>query len=246
VSTAAEVWQEVQASYASYDFHKVFHTLHEYCVTDLSVLCIDVLKDRLYCSAKDTKEYASAVTALWHVIELLVRELAPILSFTAEEIFGYLPEAMKGAETTVFALRPVDCAAWILPQEPRDDWKTLQGIRGAVTRAIEPLRREGTVGHALDTAVTIYLDDARMAAVDRLGADMREYCIVSQLKLAPLSGKPADLATDAELEGVAVAVAKAEGEKCPRCWIYSTEIGADPAHPEVCPRCGRMLAKLGE
>ena len=85
-----------------------------------------------------------------------------------------------------------------------------------------------------------------MAAVDRLGADLREYCIVSQLKLAPLSGKPADLASDAELEGVAVAVAKAEGEKCPRCWIYSTEIGADPAHPDVCPRCGRMLARLGE
>ncbi len=246
VSTAAEVWQEVQASYASYDFHKVFHSLHEYCVTDLSVLCIDVLKDRLYCSAKDTKEYASAVTALWHVIELLVRELAPILSFTAEEIYSYLPEAMKTGETTVFALRPVDCSSWILPQDSRDDWKTLQSLRGAVTRAIEPLRRDGAVGHALDTAATIYLDEARMAAVDRLGADLREYCIVSQLTLAPMTAKPADLPGDPELEGVAVAVAKAEGEKCPRCWIYSTEIGADPAHPDVCPRCGRMLARLGE
>ena len=244
VSKAAEIYRSVQEGYQSYDFHKVYHLLHEYCVTDLSVLCIDVLKDRIYCSARNTVEFRSAVTAMYHIIELLVRDLAPILSFTADEIFDYLPASLKEGAPTVFALKPVDCASWILPEDARGDWKVLQDVRGAVTRAIEPLRQQGVIGHALDTSITLYVSDDVRGALDRTGADLREWCIVSQIHVEGLASKPADLAEDSLSAGVAVKVDKAEGEKCPRCWIYSTEIGADPAHPDVCPRCAHMLDEL--
>ena len=244
VSKAAEIYRSVQEGYQSYDFHKVYHLLHEYCVTDLSVLCIDVLKDRIYCSARNTVEFRSAVTAMYHIIELLVRDLAPILSFTADEIFDYLPDSLKEGAPTVFALKPVDCASWILPEDARGDWKVLQDVRGAVTRAIEPLRQQGVIGHALDTSITLYVSDDVRGALDRTGADLREWCIVSQIHVEGLASKPADLAEDSLSAGVAVKVDKAEGEKCPRCWIYSTEIGADPAHPDVCPRCAHMLDEL--
>ena len=244
VSKAAEIYRSVQEGYQSYDFHKVYHLLHEYCVTDLSVLCIDVLKDRIYCSARNTVEFRSAVTAMYHIIELLVRDLAPILSFTADEIFDYLPDSLKEGAPTVFALKPVDCASWILPEDARGDWKVLQDVRGAVTRAIEPLRQQGVIGHALDTSITLYVSDDVKGALDRTGADLREWCIVSQIHVEGLASKPADLAEDSLSAGVAVKVDKAEGEKCPRCWIYSTEIGADPAHPDVCPRCAHMLDEL--
>ena len=244
VSKAAEIYRSVQEGYQSYDFHKVYHLLHEYCVTDLSVLCIDVLKDRIYCSARNTVEFRSAVTAMYHIIELLVRDLAPILSFTADEIFDYLPDSLKEGAPTVFALKPVDRASWILPEDARGDWKVLQDVRGAVTRAIEPLRQQGVIGHALDTSITLYVSDDAKGALDRTGADLREWCIVSQIHVEGLVSKPADLAEDSLSAGVAVKVDKAEGEKCPRCWIYSTEIGADPAHPDVCPRCAHMLDEL--
>jgi len=245
VSKAAEIYKAVQDGYTAYDFHKVYHLLHEYCVTDLSVLCIDVLKDRIYCSAKNTVEFRSAVTAMYHIIELLVRDLAPILSFTADEIFDYLPDSLKEGASTVFALKPVDCASWVLPEDVRSDWKVLQDVRGAVTRAIEPLRQQGVIGHALDTSVTLYVSDDVKAALDRVNADLREWCIVSQIHVEGLASRPADLAEDTLSAGVAVKVDKAEGEKCPRCWIHSTEIGKDPAHPDVCPRCAHMLDELG-
>ena len=117
-------------------------------------------------------------------------------------------------------------------------------MRGAVTRAIEPLRQQGVIGHALDTSITLYVSDDVRGALDRTGADLREWCIVSQIHVEGLASKPADLAEDSLSAGVAVKVDKAEGEKCPRCWIYSTEIGADPAHPDVCPRCAHMLDEL--
>lgn len=244
VSTAAQIYQSVQQAYLAYDFHRVYHILHEYCVTDLSVLCIDVLKDRIYCSAKTSKEYKSAVTALFHILELLVRELAPVLSFTAEEIYTYFPAAFKGDEKTVFALRSVDCSSWILPEDVRNDWKVLQDVRGAVTRAIEPLRRDGKIGHSLDTNVTLYVDEQIKGCLERIGADMREYCLVSRLDIEALDKAGAEAVRDEQVAGLAIAVTRAEGTKCPRCWMYSTEIGTIPAHSDLCPRCAGVMDEL--
>ena len=203
-----------------------------------------MLKDRIYCSARTSREYRSAVTALFHILELLLRELAPVLSFTAEEIYSYFPAAFKGSEQTVFALQSVDCADWILPEDVRNDWKTLQDVRGAVTRAIEPLRRDGKVGHSLDTSITLYVSADLKACLERVGADMREYCLVSHLCVEDLAKSPENALRDEQVPDLAIVVDRAHGEKCPRCWMYSTEIGTNPEHSDLCPRCAQVMHEI--
>ncbi|MCI7405342.1 isoleucine--tRNA ligase [Desulfovibrio piger] len=243
---AAQVHDRVQDAYMTYDFHKVYHTLHNYCVTDLSAVYLDILKDRLYSSAPASKERRSAQTALYHLLCMLVRDMAPVLSFTAEEIFHHLPNDLRDDVPTVFALPPVDSKPYLLEDGVRDDWNVLLAVRGAVTRAIEPLRRDSVVGHSLDTSVTLYVADELRERLEGLHTDLRAFFIVSQLHLAPLAEAPADAVQDAEVAGLAVGVAKAAGEKCERCWIYSTELGSDPTHPTLCPRCAKVMAELPE
>ena len=244
LDVAAQVHQRIQDAYEAFEFHKVYHTLHNYCVTDLSGVYLDILKDRLYTSAPKSRERRSAQTALCHILRMLVRDMAPVLSFTAEEIFGYIPEGLREKASTVFALPPLDAAPWLLEDGVRDDWNTLLNVRGTVTRAIEPLRRDGVVGHSLDTAVTLYMADELRERVEGLKTDLRAFCIVSQLRTAALADAPAQAVQDAEVPGLAIGVDKAEGEKCERCWIYNTELGTDPEHPTLCPRCAAALKEL--
>ena len=170
--------------------------------------------------------------------------MAPILSFTADEIFGHLPEGLRGPQKTVFALQPVDIAPYLLPDGVRDDWMTLLAVRGAVTAAIEPLRREGVVGHSLDTRVTLWLADDVRERLESLDTDLRAVCIVSQLELARLADAPEGASRDTGVEGLAVSVEKARGEKCERCWIYHEDLGTDSAHPTLCPRCAAVVREL--
>ena len=190
LDAAARLHERMQTAYLAFEFHKVFHGLHNYCVTDLSADYLDILKDRLYASAPESRERRSAQSALWHILRLLLRDMAPILSFTADEIFGYLPESLRGPEKTVFALQPVDIAPYLLPDGVRDDWTTLLAVRAAVTAAIEPLRREGEVGHSLDTRVTLWLADDVRERLEGLNTDLRAVCIVSQIVLGRLFDAP--------------------------------------------------------
>ena len=244
LDVTARTHLRVQEAYQNFEFHKVFHALHNLCATDLSAMYLDILKDRLY--AADAKARRSAQTALWHILMLLVRDMAPVLSFTAEEVYGYAPEALRDAAVpTVFALPPLDADALqaadlLLDDTARAHWEQVLAVRGAVTRTIEPLRKSGEVGHSLDTRVTLYVADPLQASFEALGLDLRAMCIVSQLLVKPLAEKGA-VSEDADVPGLAVAVEKAHGEKCERCWIYSTDLGTDPAHPTLCPRCTAVL-----
>lgn len=242
VDSAALLHESLQQAYLDFEFHKVFHGLHKYCITDLSAFYLDIVKDRLYVSGADSLERRSAQTALWHILRLMLRDMAPILSFTAEEIFSLLQEGLKGPEQTVFALQPVDMRSYLLEDARRDDWQFLLAVRGAVSRAAEPLRQAGQIGHSLDTAVTLYIANDIRERLTGLGADLREVFIVSQISLKPLAETPAQAVQDPELPGVAITVARAEGEKCARCWMYTTEAGQNPEWPDVCPRCAAVLA----
>ena len=241
LDVAGRVHERVQQAYMDFDFHKVYHTLHNYCVTDLSSVYLDILKDRLYASAPASHERRSAQTALWHILCLLLRDMAPVLSFTAEEIFAHLPESLRGPELTVFALPPLEAAPYFLDEGTRDDWNVLLAVRGAVTRAIEPMRREGIIGHSLDTRVTLFVADELRQRLEGLHTDLRAVCIVSQLHMEALDRAPQAAYQDEEVAGLAIGVEKARGEKCERCWIYSTELGTDPAHPALCPRCTAVI-----
>ncbi|MBS5050455.1 MAG: class I tRNA ligase family protein, partial [Desulfovibrionaceae bacterium] len=238
-----------EEAYVEFEFHKVFHTLHGLCATDLSAFYLDVLKDRLYSSLPDSRERRSAQTALYEILLLVLRDMAPVLSFTAEEVFRYIPEALKpkyadGVDVpTVFAMPSRDMAAFALDDARRRAWESVLAIRAEVTRAIEPLRKAGIVGHPLDTHVILYMDDELRKAVSLAGADLRAVSIVSRLDTAALGDAPVD-AVLGELPGLAVEVRKAGGDKCERCWMYSEELGTDPAYPTVCPRCAAVLREL--
>lgn len=239
---AGRAHERIQDAYTEYEFHKVFHTLHNQCVTDLSAFYLDILKDRLYSSAPGSHERRSAQTALYHILMLLIRDMAPILSFTAEEVFRYVPEALRPEMTTVFALASVPATVFKLDDATRARWEKLLAVRSEVTKAIEPLRKSGTIGHSLDTRVTLHADDALRADLEALGSDLRAMFIVSQLAIAPFDAAPADAWTSEEVPGLKVAVTKADGGKCERCWIISDALGTDPAHPGICPRCTSVLA----
>lgn len=244
IDAAARVHDRVQQAYMDFDFHKVYHTLHNYCVTDLSSMYLDVLKDRLYASGPASAERRSAQTALWHILGLLLRDMAPVLSFTAEEIFAHLPEGLRGAESTVFVLQPIESAPLMLDEGTRDDWNVLTAVRGAVTKAIEPMRRDGVIGHSLDTRVTLFVADELRQRLEGLNTDLRAFCIVSQIALQPLESAPQGAYCDEEIAGLAIGVEKAHGEKCERCWIYSTELGTDAGHPTLCPRCTAVIKAM--
>ena len=243
---AARAFQRIQQAYADFEFHKVYHSLHKQCVSDLSAVYLDILKDRLYASAPASPERRSAQTALYHILLLLLRGMAPVLSFTAEEVLLYLPDRLRpqGADS-VFALPPVD-EGWLesllLDEGLLEHWAVLFEIRAALTRAIEPLRKAGTVGLSLDTRVCLYLSADLQKALRACGTDERAVCMVSQLEMLPLESAPAGAMQDEAVPGLAFVIEKAPGGKCQRCWLYSLELGTDPAHPELCPRCSRVLA----
>ena len=174
---------------------------------------------------------------------ILLRDMAPILSFTAEESYRYIPEALKGDAQTIFAARDLTQDTFILSDEVRQNWEQLLVIRSEITKAIEPLRKSGEIGHSLDTAIELYLKDSFMQALKACNTDLRAVCIVSQIHVHGIDKAPVD-AYFAETNGIAVAVSKAKGEKCERCWIYSDELGTDPEHPTLCPRCTEVMKKL--
>ncbi|MDR1857230.1 MAG: isoleucine--tRNA ligase [Desulfovibrio sp.] len=243
LDTAVRAHERMQEAYATFEFHRVYHCLHNFCVTDLSAVYLDILKDRLYASGPSSPERRSAQTAMFHVLQLLLRDMAPVLSFTAEEVYRSVPEGLPKPVSTVFALQPLDVAGWTLDEGARRDWEGLLQVRNAVNRALEPLRQRGDIGLSLDAAVTLHLDGDRRRLLERIGTDMRSLLIVSQLYIKDIDDAPKGDAVfrDETVPGVAVSAAKAEGEKCKRCWVYSAELGTDPAHPALCPRCVKVL-----
>jgi isoleucyl-tRNA synthetase len=231
--------QTIQAAYESFEFHKVYHTLHNLCTTDLSSYYLDIIKDRVYVNGATSLKRRSAQTALYHMLLIIMGDMAPILSFTAEEIFQHLPQAMRPAGSTVFAMQVPEIEGSLLTEEEEAVWNLVFAVRGDVTRAIEPLRQSKALGHSLDARVTVYATGETFAALSGVAADLRDVFIVSQ---AQVTSRPAPAeAVQGEVEGVAVTIARALGEKCARCWIYDENLGTDPEHPQACPRCTQVL-----
>lgn len=241
---AAQIHKRLQKAYLDFEFHKIYHGLHNYCVSDLSALYLDILKDRLYASSPKSKDRRSAQTALWHILHILLLDMAPVLSFTAEEIFQQLPKHLRGPVETVFALQPFDVSAFQLPAEEEANWDFFLAVRAFVNKAIENARQAGILGHSLDARVTLFLDDKAKEMLEKTGANLRSSFIVSQLELAPLARATDNAQTDETLVNVKAEVQKAKGEKCARCWIYSEELGNNKNWPDLCPRCASVMDEI--
>lgn len=229
----------IQAAYENFEFHKVYHTLHNLCTTDLSSYYLDIIKDRLYVSGATSSIRRSAQTALYQIMLMIMTDMAPILSFTAEELFHHLPPALRPQGTTVFAVRHQGLDNNLLTPEELATWNLAFEVRNEVTRAIEPLRQSKTLGHSLDARITLYAQGKTYDQLASIAANLRDIFIVSQVELK--SGPAPEQAMSSELPELHISVDKALGEKCLRCWIYDENLGTDPDHPQTCPRCTGVL-----
>ncbi|MFO7804037.1 MAG: isoleucine--tRNA ligase [Desulfovermiculus sp.] len=241
---ARERHVRITHAYTNYELHKVFHSLHTMCVTDLSSFYLDVLKDRLYVNAPDSLERRSAQTALHTLLSLLLWDMAPILSFTAEEAYQYLPGVDLEAYPTIFTY------PFTLHNEPfmddgeRRTWDRLLTVRAEVTRAIEPKRKSGHVGHSLDVSLHLYAEGELLEDLKANQPFLQELFIVSAVQVQEAGAAPDGAYTSQELPELKIGVHQAEGDKCARCWTFSPELGHDDKHPDICPRCSRVMHTL--
>jgi isoleucyl-tRNA synthetase len=241
----AQTTRRVRDAYDAYQFHVVYHTLHNFCAVDLSSIYLDVLKDRLYTSPRRSVARRAAQTVMSEVLEALVRLMAPVVSFTADEVWGYLPKAQRSGdrEASVHMARfPEVEPAW-LDRDLEARWDRLLAVRSDVQKVLEAARREKVIGASLDAQVTLGGNGELKRFLDAVRPELAPLFIVSDVRL--VEGAAPGGAAASGVPGLTVAVVPAPGRKCARCWSYSTEVGKDAAHPELCPRCAAALASAG-
>jgi len=240
---AAELSEQVRGWYERFEFHKIYQRMNQFCVVDLSAFYFDVLKDRLYTYAPGSHGRRSAQTAIWRIGEVLVRLLAPILSFTADEVWQYLPKVPGRLESVHLALFPSqqEILGLATPERSgesneeqlRSDWTLLRGVRDQVLKALEEARNQKLIGGSLEAQVTLVAPEPAHLVLARYAQELRFLFIVSAVNLERAGGNGA--------AGLRVQVSRAPGRKCERCWNYSTHVGEDPTYPGVCERCSAVL-----
>ncbi|HEX3897368.1 MAG TPA: isoleucine--tRNA ligase, partial [Rudaea sp.] len=241
VQQACDTQQAVIAAYSTYDFPEIVQRIQNFCTNEMGALYLDITKDRLYTMQENSNARRSAQSAMYRILEALVRWLAPILSFTAEELWPLIP-GQRGEsvlfETWYDALVPLQGSP-----EQRTAWAELFAIRSAVAKMLETMRNSGALGASLEANVILYADFLPFA--DLLGANAKQaleelhfFFITSGLKVASPADKPDD-AVELKTDRVTVwiSAARSEATKCIRCWHYRTDVGVDPSNPEICGRC---------
>jgi isoleucyl-tRNA synthetase len=234
---------DVKKAYDEFAFHKIYHRVNHFCIVDLSAFYFDVLKDRLYISAAKSQGRRSAQTAIWQIGEALVRLLAPITSFTSEEIWQYLPKVPGRAESVHLGHFPtaVDILGDSVAEQDEQqhkDWTTLRSVRDEVLKALEEARNAKLIGTGLEAQVILTASEPLYAMLKRYEGQLRYLFIVSAVETRSAAS------SDGNTGGVKVEVKKADGQKCERCWNYSTHVGEDPKYPTVCERCSAVLKEL--
>ena len=238
--------QKIEEAFSDYQFHTVYQRLHNFCAVDMGGFYLDIIKDRQYTMGTDSLGRRSTQTAMYHIAEAMVRWIAPVLSFTSDEIWQHLPgdrTASVFTKTYLEDLTPLDSTAPL----SRDDWATVVDVRTAVSRTLENLRTAGDIGGGLDAAVTVYVSSDVQSILDRLGDELHFVLITSSAITAPLADKPTDAETLAAGSGsVAVTAKPATGEKCDRCWHRSDTVGENSEHSPLCARCVSNVFGDGE
>jgi isoleucyl-tRNA synthetase len=244
VARAHALQQQVEAAYARYDFPEIVQLLSNFCTVDLGALYLDVTKDRLYTMREDAPGRRSAQSAMYRIAEAFVRWLAPILSFTADEIWRHLPGQR---EEHVFHATWYDGLA-PLPADAALDaaaFERVLALREAVSKVLEPMRAGGAIGAGLEAEVTLYLDDAAQAALAPVADELRFLFLVSQLELRPAAEHP-EAAVKGEGVEAWIVARPSEAAKCIRCWHYRPDVGTHAEHPEICARCVENVDGAGE
>ncbi|MEQ1529339.1 MAG: isoleucine--tRNA ligase [Methylococcales bacterium] len=235
---------EVKAAYESYQFQHIFQKVHHFCVIDLGGFYLDVTKDRQYTAKADGLARRSAQTALFHVLEALTRWLAPIISYTADEIWQYLPGERS---SSVFLETWYEGLVELADSEVlnRDFWQKVMLVRAAVSKELEKSRAKGDIGSSLNAEVELYCAADYLAALNLIAGELHFVFITSKATVLPDSAAPAD-AEMTEVDGVKLKINISGHSKCVRCWHQRPDVGAHVDHPELCGRCVENVAGAGE
>ncbi|MDP8985680.1 MAG: isoleucine--tRNA ligase [Pseudomonadota bacterium] len=241
IAKAFALQNDVMTAYRNYEFHDIYQRIHNFCVVDLGGFYLDIIKDRLYTTGAASVPRRSAQTAMYQVAAAMVRWLAPILSFTAEEAWTFLPgERNESVFLNTWHQFPPG-----VEREAELDWPALIGLKADVLRELERLRAAGAIGAPLEAEVTLFVTAAQAARFAALQDELRFVLITSQARLVEADVPPAGaVATSAE--GVWIEVVPSTQPKCVRCWHLRGDVGSDPRHPELCARCVLNVEGAGE
>jgi isoleucyl-tRNA synthetase len=239
---AAEVTRDVRSHYDSFTFHRLYQRLKDFCIVDLSAIYFDVLKDRLYTSGPKSPARRSAQTALWRLGEALVRLLAPVMSFTADEVWGFLPVSGRSESVHLEHFPAPGDLTGELPAAfdvaaIQSDWQTLLSVRDEALKALEAARAEKRIGSGLEAQIHLAAPNSIYPVLERYRDQLRYLFIVSDVVLEKATTSNGDA-------GLMITINQAPGQKCERCWNYSTHVGEDPNYPTVCERCSAVLAEI--
>ena len=224
--------------YDKYEFYSLFQEITYFCSMEMSSFYLDIVKDRLYCEGTTSIERRSAQTVLTEVLKVLVRIISPVLSFTADEIWERIPEALK-EEESVHLSKWIEANPEYLNEELAKKWDKIARLRREVNKKLEAERQTGLIGHSLDARVLLNIANDEYSFIkDYTENEVSDLFIVSQVKFVN------DNLAESEIEGISISVEKASGEKCERCWKYDEEVGHAHNHSDVCPRCASVLEKM--
>jgi isoleucyl-tRNA synthetase len=234
VDATARLQQKVIAAYDSYRFLDVYQQVHHFCVQELGSFYLDIIKDRQYTTQPDSLARRSCQTALFHIAQALVRWIAPILSFTADEIYELLPGEHQDS---VLLTTWYDALFELAEDEPlgREFWQRVMAVKDAVNKCLEDARNEKLVKASLAAEVILYVDERLHADLERLGDELRFVLITSKAMLKPLN--EAGDARSTDVDGLKVTVSASEHPKCGRCWHHREDVGSHAGHEELCGRC---------
>ena len=243
----SQLAEQCLTAYQEFGFHKVFHELYNFCTVDLSSFYLDITKDRLYTAAPQSHSRRSAQTALYRIADALVRLVAPIICFTADEVWSYLPGRPADLTSVHLAAFPDPAelsngisAAQI---ERLANWDRLIAVRDEVLKVLETARKDKLIGNSLEARVELSADGAWAQLLQQYSAILPMLFIVSQVHMSA-NGLPD--ATESTIGGLRIAVRKADGDKCERCWNYSDFVGKNPEFPTICDRCSASVKTIVE
>jgi isoleucyl-tRNA synthetase len=239
-----QVQEEVLEAYRTYQFHLIYQKVHNFCSVDLGGFYLDVLKDRLYTTPARSHARRSAQTAMYWIAEAMARWLAPILSFTSEEVWRFMP----GTRTeSVFLETWAQLPAEAL-KESDLNWEAILNLRSAVSRELEKLRNTGAIGAPLDARIDLYVQGEMLDVLRSFGEELRFIFITSEAQVHPASERPsgAVAAVEGESNYAWIAVSATDANKCVRCWHKRPDVGTHAEHPEICGRCVSNVTGEGE
>jgi len=244
LTKTAQLQQEIIHDFEAYQFHSIYQKLHNFCSVDLGSFYLDVVKDRQYTTQSESLARRSAQTAMYHVLQSIVRWMAPILSFTAEEIWAYMPGKK---EPSVFLTEWYQAGKTLKTDIEIGEhfWETLAKVRAEVNKALENARAQSVIGASLTAEVTLFCEPELLKTLSLIGDELRFALITSSAQLARLDEANKD-AVETSLQGLKLSVMKSTHEKCVRCWHYREDVGSHEKHPELCSRCIDNVAGSGE